>query len=71
LRQTILVRIGILRGSQPRRVVEVGSEAGVQTRVQSGGSMADEAIEDLCCAILPNGSANVKWWVEPDDDGIS
>lgn len=31
-------------------VVGVGSEAGIQTRVQRGGSMADEAIVRICVA---------------------
>jgi len=34
----------VLPGSQPRRVVGVGSVAGQQIRDQRGGSMADETI---------------------------
>lgn len=54
----------MLQRLQPRRVVGVGSVAGVQTRVQSGGSMADETMERVYGRNLLPGSANVKWPVE-------
>ena len=44
----------------------MGSAAGIQTRVQSGGSMADEAIERAYGRNLLLGSANVKWPMEFD-----
>jgi hypothetical protein len=39
----------------------VGSEAGVQSRVQRGGSMAHEAIERAYGRNVLSGPANVKW----------
>ena len=47
-----------------RGAVGVGSEAGVQTRVQSAGSMADEATEHVYVGNMPSRPANVKWQIE-------
>ena len=40
--------------------VGVGSEAGVQTRVQSARSMADEATEHVYVGNMPSRPANVN-----------
>lgn len=50
----------MLRGLQPRGVVVVGSVAGIQTRVQSGESMADEAIEHMSGNNIPIDLPNIK-----------
>jgi hypothetical protein len=48
----------------------VGSVAGVQTSVQSGGSMADETIVRVCRRNLPPGSANVKSRIKSVNFGV-
>lgn len=53
-----------MRGLQPKGVVGAGSEAGVQTRVQRGGSMAERAIEHVHTRNVISSSANVKWLTE-------
>jgi hypothetical protein len=47
----------------------VGSEAGVQIRDQSNGSMADETIVRVHGRNLLSGSANVKWPMESGNNG--
>jgi hypothetical protein len=51
-------------------IVGVGSEAEVQRRVQSGGSMADEAIERIYSRNVLLGSANVKRPIESGNNEV-
>lgn len=47
----------------------MGSVAGIQTRVQSGGWMADEAIERAYGTNLLPGPTNVKLPIESGNNG--